>query len=154
MLQRAPSSAVKWNHLASWFLTCCSSICCSDLHSCAFCWDAFMRVHKYPASVHFRLKGLRNHAVILMSVSFTATWWWICVPFPGIRSWNVDLKSCDLSLYLRQFLSYHTASFKGVGKFPSSSTEFLDPWSTAELGSPWQQPCSDSQGSRSWRVGS
>ncbi|KAM9707397.1 microtubule-associated protein 1S-like [Menidia menidia] len=32
----------------------------------------------------------------------------------GIRSWDVDLKSCNLNLYLREFLSHHTASFKGA----------------------------------------
>uniref|UniRef100_A0A3B5B1I4 Microtubule-associated protein 1S-like n=1 Tax=Stegastes partitus TaxID=144197 RepID=A0A3B5B1I4_9TELE len=32
----------------------------------------------------------------------------------GIRSWDVDLKSCNLNLYLQEFLSHHTASFKGV----------------------------------------
>ncbi|XP_008303184.1 electromotor neuron-associated protein 1-like, partial [Stegastes partitus] len=31
----------------------------------------------------------------------------------GIRSWDVDLKSCNLNLYLQEFLSHHTASFKG-----------------------------------------
>ncbi|KAM9354831.1 microtubule-associated protein 1S-like [Pholidichthys leucotaenia] len=33
----------------------------------------------------------------------------------GIRSWDVDLKSCNLNLYLQEFLSHHTASFKGAG---------------------------------------
>ncbi|XP_028294522.1 microtubule-associated protein 1S-like [Gouania willdenowi] len=33
----------------------------------------------------------------------------------GIRSWDVDLKSCNLNLYLQEFLSHHTVSFKGVG---------------------------------------
>ncbi|KAM4543274.1 microtubule-associated protein 1S-like [Odontesthes bonariensis] len=32
----------------------------------------------------------------------------------GIRSWSVDLNSCNLNLYLREFLSHHTASFKGA----------------------------------------
>uniref|UniRef100_H3DII1 Microtubule associated protein 1S n=1 Tax=Tetraodon nigroviridis TaxID=99883 RepID=H3DII1_TETNG len=48
----------------------------------------------------------------------------------GIRSWKVDLKSCDLNLHLRQFLSYHTASFKGVAssghKCLRHSTRVLD----------------------------
>ncbi|CAN9502457.1 unnamed protein product [Ophioblennius macclurei] len=34
----------------------------------------------------------------------------------GIRSWDVDLKSCNLNLFLQEFLSHHTASFKGVGQ--------------------------------------
>uniref|UniRef100_A0A3B5MGW7 Microtubule-associated protein 1Sb n=1 Tax=Xiphophorus couchianus TaxID=32473 RepID=A0A3B5MGW7_9TELE len=34
----------------------------------------------------------------------------------GIRSWDVDLKSCNLDLFLQEFLSHHTASFKGAGK--------------------------------------
>ncbi|XP_028251807.1 microtubule-associated protein 1S-like [Parambassis ranga] len=34
----------------------------------------------------------------------------------GIRSWDVDLKSCNLNLYLQEFLSHHTASFKGAGQ--------------------------------------
>ncbi|XP_061824052.2 microtubule-associated protein 1S-like [Nerophis lumbriciformis] len=33
----------------------------------------------------------------------------------GIRSWDVDLKDCDLDVYLQEFLSHHTASFKGAG---------------------------------------
>uniref|UniRef100_A0A3B3WHI3 Microtubule-associated protein 1Sb n=1 Tax=Poecilia mexicana TaxID=48701 RepID=A0A3B3WHI3_9TELE len=39
----------------------------------------------------------------------------------GIQSWDVDLKSCNLDLFLQEFLSHHTASFKGAGKkfFPS-----------------------------------
>uniref|UniRef100_A0A3Q4I2Y0 Microtubule-associated protein 1Sb n=1 Tax=Neolamprologus brichardi TaxID=32507 RepID=A0A3Q4I2Y0_NEOBR len=37
----------------------------------------------------------------------------------GIRSWDVDLKSCNLNLYLQEFLSHHTASFKGVFAFLS-----------------------------------
>uniref|UniRef100_A0A3Q3G8B2 Microtubule-associated protein 1Sb n=1 Tax=Labrus bergylta TaxID=56723 RepID=A0A3Q3G8B2_9LABR len=32
------------------------------------------------------------------------------------RSWDVDLQSCNLNLFLREFLSHHTASFKGAGK--------------------------------------
>ncbi|KAM4724529.1 microtubule-associated protein 1S-like [Anableps anableps] len=32
----------------------------------------------------------------------------------GIRSWDVDLKSCNLDLFLQEFLSHHTASFKGA----------------------------------------
>uniref|UniRef100_A0A3B5MGX2 Uncharacterized protein n=1 Tax=Xiphophorus couchianus TaxID=32473 RepID=A0A3B5MGX2_9TELE len=38
-----------------------------------------------------------------------------CMP-SGIRSWDVDLKSCNLDLFLQEFLSHHTASFKGAGK--------------------------------------
>nr|XP_015825236.2 microtubule-associated protein 1S [Nothobranchius furzeri] len=34
----------------------------------------------------------------------------------GIRSWDVDLKSCNLDLFLQEFLSHHTASFKGAGQ--------------------------------------
>ncbi|XP_078797052.1 microtubule-associated protein 1S isoform X2 [Oryzias latipes] len=34
----------------------------------------------------------------------------------GIRSWDVDLKSCNLNLYLQEFLSHHTVSFKGSGQ--------------------------------------
>ncbi|XP_061599231.1 microtubule-associated protein 1S-like [Cololabis saira] len=34
----------------------------------------------------------------------------------GVRSWAVDLKSCNLNLYLQEFLSHHTASFKGAGQ--------------------------------------
>lgn len=34
----------------------------------------------------------------------------------GIRSWDVDLKSCNLNLFLQEFLSHHTASLKGAGK--------------------------------------
>lgn len=37
----------------------------------------------------------------------------------GIRSWDVDLNSCNLNHYLQEFLSHHTVSFKGAGK-PSS----------------------------------
>nr|XP_057947346.1 microtubule-associated protein 1B-like [Doryrhamphus excisus] len=33
----------------------------------------------------------------------------------GIRSWGVDLEDCDLDVYLQEFLSHHTASFKGAG---------------------------------------
>ncbi|XP_068195488.1 microtubule-associated protein 1S-like [Antennarius striatus] len=32
----------------------------------------------------------------------------------GIRSWDVSLKSCNLNVFLREFLSHHTASFKGA----------------------------------------
>lgn len=35
---------------------------------------------------------------------------------PGVRSWDVDLKSCNLNHFLQEFLSHHTASFKGAGK--------------------------------------
>ncbi|XP_068435942.1 microtubule-associated protein 1S-like [Clinocottus analis] len=34
----------------------------------------------------------------------------------GIQSWDVDLKSCNLNLHLQEFLSQHTASFKGAGQ--------------------------------------
>lgn len=34
----------------------------------------------------------------------------------GIQSWDIDLKSCNLNLYLQEFLSQHTASFKGAGE--------------------------------------
>ncbi|KAE8290061.1 Microtubule-associated protein 1S [Larimichthys crocea] len=45
----------------------------------------------------------------------------------GIRSWDVDLKSCNLNLYLQEFLSHHTASFKGAGqKCLRHSTRVLD----------------------------
>uniref|UniRef100_A0A3P8T1Z4 Microtubule-associated protein 1Sb n=1 Tax=Amphiprion percula TaxID=161767 RepID=A0A3P8T1Z4_AMPPE len=43
----------------------------------------------------------------------------------GIRSWDVDLKSCNLNLYLQEFLSHHTASFKGQ-KCLRHSTRVLD----------------------------
>ncbi|XP_061749624.1 microtubule-associated protein 1S-like [Nerophis ophidion] len=33
----------------------------------------------------------------------------------GVRSWDVDLKDCDLHVCLQEFLSHHTASFKGAG---------------------------------------
>ncbi|XP_028995090.1 microtubule-associated protein 1S-like [Betta splendens] len=33
----------------------------------------------------------------------------------GIRSWDIDLKSCNLNTHLQEFLSHHTASFKGIG---------------------------------------
>ncbi|MED6269885.1 hypothetical protein CHARACLAT_004161, partial [Characodon lateralis] len=39
----------------------------------------------------------------------------------GIRSWDVDLKSCNLNLFLQEFLSHHTASFKGAGVLSASS---------------------------------
>ncbi|XP_041828649.1 microtubule-associated protein 1S [Melanotaenia boesemani] len=34
----------------------------------------------------------------------------------GIRSWDVDSKSSNLNLYLQEFLSHHTVSFKGAGQ--------------------------------------
>uniref|UniRef100_A0A3P9P222 Microtubule-associated protein 1Sb n=1 Tax=Poecilia reticulata TaxID=8081 RepID=A0A3P9P222_POERE len=39
----------------------------------------------------------------------------------GIRSWDVDLKSCNLDLFLQEFLSHHTASdlAKSPDLFPS-----------------------------------
>ncbi|XP_069566717.1 microtubule-associated protein 1S-like [Brachyistius frenatus] len=55
----------------------------------------------------------------------------------GIRSWDVDLKSCNLNLYLQEFLSHHTASFKGAGqKCLRHSTRVLD---TQVLISPSQE---------------
>ncbi|XP_035530111.1 microtubule-associated protein 1S-like [Morone saxatilis] len=55
----------------------------------------------------------------------------------GIRSWDVDLKSCNLNLYLQEFLSHHTASFKGAGlKCLRHSTRVLD---TQVLISPTQE---------------
>ncbi|XP_070834806.1 microtubule-associated protein 1S-like isoform X1 [Chaetodon trifascialis] len=55
----------------------------------------------------------------------------------GIRSWDVDLKSCNLNLYLQEFLSHHTASFKGAGqKCLRHSTRVLD---TQVLVSPSQE---------------
>ncbi|XP_070776839.1 microtubule-associated protein 1S-like [Enoplosus armatus] len=55
----------------------------------------------------------------------------------GIRSWDVNLKSCNLNLYLQEFLSHHTASFKGSGhKCLRHSTRVLD---TQVLISPSQE---------------
>ncbi|XP_071354610.1 microtubule-associated protein 1S-like [Trachinotus anak] len=55
----------------------------------------------------------------------------------GIRSWDIDLKSCNLNLYLQEFLSHHTASFKGAGqKCLRHSTRVLD---TQVLVSPPQE---------------
>ncbi|XP_049452384.1 microtubule-associated protein 1S-like [Epinephelus fuscoguttatus] len=55
----------------------------------------------------------------------------------GIRSWDVDLKSCNLNLHLQEFLSHHTASFKGAGqKCLRYSTRVLD---TQVLISPSQE---------------
>ncbi|XP_029981847.1 microtubule-associated protein 1S-like [Sphaeramia orbicularis] len=55
----------------------------------------------------------------------------------GIRSWDVDLNSCNLNLYLQEFLSHHTASFKGAGqKCLRHSTRVLD---TQVLISPSQE---------------
>ncbi|XP_029317033.1 microtubule-associated protein 1S-like [Cottoperca gobio] len=55
----------------------------------------------------------------------------------GIRSWDVDLKSCNLNLHLQEFLSHHTASFKGAGqKCLRHSTRVLD---TQVLISPSQE---------------
>eukprot|EP00064_Thunnus_orientalis_P015276 superscaffoldBa00002799_g15326 len=55
----------------------------------------------------------------------------------GIRSWDVDLKSCNLNLYLQEFLSHHTAAFKGAGqKYLRHSTKVLD---TQVLISPSQE---------------
>nr|XP_046268940.1 microtubule-associated protein 1S-like [Scatophagus argus] len=45
----------------------------------------------------------------------------------GIRSWDIDLKSCNLNLYFQEFLSHHTASFKAAGqKCLRHSTRVLD----------------------------
>ncbi|XP_056281917.1 microtubule-associated protein 1S-like [Pseudoliparis swirei] len=55
----------------------------------------------------------------------------------GIRSWDIDLQSCNLDLYLQEFLSHHTASFKGAGqKCLRHSTRVLD---TQVLISPSQE---------------
>ncbi|KAM7376106.1 hypothetical protein PAMP_005853 [Pampus punctatissimus] len=55
----------------------------------------------------------------------------------GIRSWDVDLKSCNLNLYLQEFLSHHTAAFKGAGqKYLRHNTKVLD---TQVLISPSQE---------------
>uniref|UniRef100_A0A3Q2P891 Microtubule-associated protein 1Sb n=1 Tax=Fundulus heteroclitus TaxID=8078 RepID=A0A3Q2P891_FUNHE len=53
----------------------------------------------------------------------------------GIRSWDVDLKSCNLNLFLQEFLSRHTASFKGQ-KCLRHCTKVLD---TQVLISPSQE---------------
>ncbi|XP_074547498.1 microtubule-associated protein 1S-like [Halichoeres trimaculatus] len=45
----------------------------------------------------------------------------------GIRSWDVNLKSCNLNLFFQEFLSHHTASFKTAGqKCLRHSTRVLD----------------------------
>uniref|UniRef100_A0A3B4Z2M1 Microtubule-associated protein 1Sb n=2 Tax=Seriola lalandi dorsalis TaxID=1841481 RepID=A0A3B4Z2M1_SERLL len=55
----------------------------------------------------------------------------------GVRSWDIDLKSCNLNLYLQEFLSHHTASFKGAGhKCLRHSARVLD---TQVLVSPSQE---------------
>ncbi|XP_035466653.2 microtubule-associated protein 1S-like isoform X1 [Scophthalmus maximus] len=55
----------------------------------------------------------------------------------GIRSWDIDLKSCNLNVFLQEFLSHHTASFKGAGqKCLRHSTKVLD---TQVLISPSQE---------------
>ncbi|XP_069392489.1 microtubule-associated protein 1S-like isoform X2 [Paralichthys olivaceus] len=55
----------------------------------------------------------------------------------GIRSWDIDLKSCNLNLHLQEFLSHHTASFKGTGqKCLRHGTKVLD---TQVLISPSQE---------------
>ncbi|XP_071772043.2 microtubule-associated protein 1S-like [Centroberyx gerrardi] len=55
----------------------------------------------------------------------------------GIRSWDVDLISCNLNLYLQEFLSHHTVSFKGAGqRCLRHSTRVLD---TQVLISPSQE---------------
>uniref|UniRef100_A0A8C3A1B3 Microtubule-associated protein 1S n=1 Tax=Cyclopterus lumpus TaxID=8103 RepID=A0A8C3A1B3_CYCLU len=50
-----------------------------------------------------------------------------CVSFmsAGIQSWDIDLKSCNLDLYLQEFLSQHTASFKGAGEHRDSAHKLL-----------------------------
>uniref|UniRef100_A0A665V780 Microtubule-associated protein 1Sb n=1 Tax=Echeneis naucrates TaxID=173247 RepID=A0A665V780_ECHNA len=53
----------------------------------------------------------------------------------GVRSWDIDLKSCNLNLYLQEFLSHHTASFKGQ-KCLRHNTKVLD---TLVLVSPPQE---------------
>ncbi|XP_044023285.1 microtubule-associated protein 1S-like isoform X2 [Siniperca chuatsi] len=60
----------------------------------------------------------------------------------GIRSWDVDLKSCNLNLYLQEFLSHHTASFKGSGhKCLRHSTRVLD--TQVLISPPQEQVCSE-----------
>ncbi|KAM8913346.1 microtubule-associated protein 1S-like [Spinachia spinachia] len=55
----------------------------------------------------------------------------------GIQSWDIDLKFCNLNLYLQEFLSQHTASFKGAGhKCLRHSNRVLD---TQVLISPSQE---------------
>nr|XP_020442582.1 microtubule-associated protein 1S-like [Monopterus albus] len=55
----------------------------------------------------------------------------------GIRSWDVDLKSCNLNRHLQEFLSHHTASFKVAGqKCLRHSSRVLD---TQVLISPSQE---------------
>ncbi|XP_062253455.1 microtubule-associated protein 1S-like [Platichthys flesus] len=55
----------------------------------------------------------------------------------GIRSWDIDLKSCNLNHHLQEFLSHHTASFKGAGqKCLRHGTKALD---TQVLISPSQE---------------
>uniref|UniRef100_A0A3B4G7F3 Microtubule-associated protein 1S-like n=1 Tax=Pundamilia nyererei TaxID=303518 RepID=A0A3B4G7F3_9CICH len=54
----------------------------------------------------------------------------------GIRSWDVDLKSCNLNLYLQEFLSHHTASFKPdffPSLFPGQVFAFLSRESAHKL---------------------
>uniref|UniRef100_A0A3B4UFK6 Microtubule-associated protein 1Sb n=1 Tax=Seriola dumerili TaxID=41447 RepID=A0A3B4UFK6_SERDU len=38
---------------------------------------------------------------------------------PGVRSWDIDLKSCNLNLYLQEFLSHHTAGITKQHILPS-----------------------------------
>ncbi|XP_067336246.1 microtubule-associated protein 1S-like isoform X2 [Channa argus] len=55
----------------------------------------------------------------------------------GIQSWDIDLKACNLNVYLQEFLSHHTASFKGAGhKCLRHGTRVLD---TQVLISPSQE---------------
>lgn len=62
----------------------------------------------------------------------------------GIRSWDVDLNSCNLNLYLQEFLSHHTVSFKGAGK-PSSrwrDSLYQNSFTFYEAPSPCSKPTS------------
>lgn len=70
-------------------------------------------------------------AHVTARVSFTSA---------GIRSWDVDLKSCNLNLYLQEFLSHHTASFKGAGKSLfgcDSSSKLSDTFVVQKAPFPW-----------------
>ncbi|XP_059908836.1 microtubule-associated protein 1S-like [Gadus macrocephalus] len=55
----------------------------------------------------------------------------------GVRSWDVSLRSCNLSLYLQEFLTHHIVSLKGPGhRCLRHSTSVLD---TQVLISPAQE---------------
>ncbi|CAL8284341.1 unnamed protein product [Lota lota] len=55
----------------------------------------------------------------------------------GVRSWDVNLRSCNLSLYLQEFLTHHIVSLKGPGhRCLRHSTSVLD---TQVLISPAQE---------------